>query len=318
MDEPNTQVTKTETTDDVQATKTETTDDIFLAEQTAVKETPKAPNPFVQIIKGLAYFLVFVGAQVIATLIVMFYFGFKKAFEYAAAGINPAERAVEFSNYIQTQALTNTNLILFINTALLLLVLVIWFAIRKKNFFAETRMRKFSPNLLPALLLITVGLTFFVNSALNLLPSSWLQSYASDSSFINEGALIASMIAQAICAPLTEELSFRGLMLSRFNKGLPAWVGIVISSCLFGLVHGNLIWFVYAALLGATFCLIANKTNSILPTIMIHALFNAVGTGLSYTGIGFSQPVYALFTLTGAAILGIGFYWFYHPKKRAA
>ena len=318
MDEPNTQVTKTETTDDVQATKTETTDDIFLAEQTAVKETPKKANPFVQIIKGLAYFLFFLAAQIIATFIVMIGFGIKKAYEYAAMGMQPADAAREVAAYMESQTLSNTNLILFINAALLVLPLMIIFAIRRKNFFVETHIQKFSPKLLPVLFLILVGLVLFVNSVLNLLPASWMASYATDSSFINEGSLVASLIAQALCAPLTEELTFRGLMLSRFNKGLPVWVGITISSLLFGLIHGNFIWFIYAALLGATFCLIAIRTGSIIPTIMIHALFNAFGTGLSYARIGFNIPIFIVCALVGFGILSLSLFWFFEATKKTA
>ena len=320
MDELNNQATEieTEATSEILATETKSTDDIFLTEQTVVKRDPAKPNPFVQIIKGLAYFLVFIGAQVAATMIVMIYFGVKKAFEYASMGIQPAEHAYEFAAYMESQTLGNMNLILFINTGILLLALLIWFAIRKKNIFVETRIHKFSPKLLPVLLLITVGLVFFINSVLNLLPEAWIASYSSDSSFINDGTLLASMIAQALCAPLTEEISFRGLMLSRFNKGLPAWIGIVISSVLFGLVHGNAIWFVYAALLGAIFCLIANRTGSILPTLLLHILFNAVGTGLSYSGVGFTTIAYAIFALIGAGILAVGFTWFFKSTKSAS
>jgi membrane protease YdiL (CAAX protease family) len=319
MDQENNQVIENESTGNVQVPKAEGNDDIFLAEQTAVEETPKKANPFVQIIKGLAYFLFFLAAQIIATFIVMIGFGIKKAYEYAAMGMQPADAAREVAAYMESQTLSNTNLILFINAALLVLPLMIIFAIRKKNFFVETRMRKFSPKLLPILLLITLGIGLFANSTLNLLPTSWMASYSQDSSFAGEGTLIGSLVAQAIIAPLTEEITFRGLMLSRFNKGLPTWIGIVISSGFFGVMHGNLIWFVYAALLGAVLCLIANRTNSILSTIMIHALFNTLATVLVYAGFEApGKPILAIVCVIGAGILGVSLYWFFKATKVTA
>ena len=285
---------------------------------TQQETTQGKANPYIQLIKGLAYFLFFFAAQAFATYVLMIYYGIQKSMEYIAAGSHPAEHAWEVSEYMQSKALGNMNGLFLINALFLFLPLLIWFAIRKKNFFVETRMRKFSPKLLPILLLITLGIGLFVNSALNLLPTSWIAGYAEDSSFINEGTLIGSLVAQAIIAPMTEELTFRGLMLSRFNKGLPTWIGIAISSCIFGVMHGNPIWFVYTALLGAVFCLIANRTNSILSTIMIHALFNALSTVLAYAELEVSgKPILAIVCVVGAGILGVSLYWFYKATKSA-
>ena len=312
MEQTNEQVTEINTQQEV-------TPDMAEAMEQAVEVTPKKANPFVQLIKGLAYFLFFFATQVVAVVVLMIYYGIQKSMEYIAAGSQPAEHAWEVSKYMQDQAMANTNGLFLIHALFLFLSLLIWFAIRKKNFFVETRMRKFSPKLLPILLLIALGIGLFANSALNLLPASWVASYSQDSSFAGTGTLIGSLIAQAIIAPLTEELTFRGLMLSRFNKGLPTWIGIAISSIIFGVMHGNLIWFVYAALLGAVFCLIANRTNSILSTIMIHALFNSLGTVLAYAEFEVpGKPILAIVSVVGAGILGVSLYWFFKATKATA
>ena len=316
MEQTNEQVTEINTQ---QETTQEVSQDMAEAMEQAVEVKPQKGNPYVQLIKGLAYFLFFLAAQAIATFVLMIYYGIQKSMEYLAAGSQPAEHAREMSEYMQSQTLGNTNGLFLIYALFLFLPLLIWFAIRKKNFFVETRMRKFSPKLLPILLLIALGIGLFANSALNLLPASWIASYSQASSFAGEGTLIGSLVAQAIIAPLTEELTFRGLMLSRFNKGLPAWIGIVISSGFFGVMHGNPIWFVYAALLGAVFCLIANRTNSILSTIMIHALFNSLGTVLVYAGFEVpGKPILAIVCVIGAGILGVSLYWFFKATKATA
>ncbi len=320
MEQTNEHVTEINTQQETtQEVLQEATQDMAEAMEQAVEVTPQKGNPYLQLIKGLAYFLFFLAAQVIATFVLMIYYGIQKSMEYMAAGSHPAEHAWEVSEYMQSKAMGNTNGLFLINALFLFLPLLIWFAIRKKNFFVETRMRKFSPKLLPILLLITLGIGLFANSTLNLLPTSWMASYSQDSSFAGEGTLIGSLVAQAIIAPLTEEITFRGLMLSRFNKGLPAWIGIVISSGLFGVMHGNPLWFVYAALLGAVLCLIANRTNSILSTIMIHALFNTLATVLVYAGFEFpGKPILAIVCVVGAGILGVSLYWFFKATKATA
>ncbi|MCR5501221.1 MAG: CPBP family intramembrane metalloprotease [Acetatifactor sp.] len=320
MEQTNEQITENYTQQETtQEVLQEATQDMAEAMEQAVEAKPQKGNPFVQLFKGLAYFLLFMVAQVVATFVLMIYYGIQKSMEYIAAGSQPAEHAREMSEYMQSQTLGNTNGLFLINALFLFLPLLIWFAIRKKNFFVETRMRKFSPKLLPILLLITLGIGLFANSTLNLLPTSWMASYSQDSSFAGEGTLIGSLVAQAIIAPLTEEITFRGLMLSRFNKGLPAWIGIVISSGLFGVMHGNPLWFVYAALLGAVLCLIANRTNSILSTIMIHALFNTLATVLVYAGFEVpGKPILAIVCVVGAGILGISLYWFFKATKATA
>lgn len=193
-----------------------------------------------------------------------------------------------------------SNALLFLYGGILVLTLIILFAIRKKNFFEETHFQKFSIKFLPAIMIITLGAYVFTDAIVNLLPRSLLKSYEESSSFISEGSFVGSMIAQVIIAPLTEELIFRGLMLSRFNKALPSWMGITISSLLFGIMHGNLVWFVYAAVLGALFCIVAELTGSIFSTFLMHSLINACGTLSAYL-----LPVLAPEELYGFLVAGI-------------
>jgi membrane protease YdiL (CAAX protease family) len=95
------------------------------------------------------------------------------------------------------------------------------------------------------------------------------------------GLVIAAAI---VAAPLVEELFFRRILQGWLEKRLPAADGaaaIVISAAAFALAHqGQGLAFVPLFPLGLVLGFIARQTGSIVPCILLHALFNAVSVGL--------------------------------------
>ena len=95
----------------------------------------------------------------------------------------------------------------------------------------------------------------------------------------------AGIISMAIIAPILEELLFRGaiqgFLLHIFKN---PWVGIIIASLLFGVIHGNPIQIFYATCLGIGFGWIYYRTGSLLPAIVGHIFNNslAVASNLLY------------------------------------
>ena len=281
--------------------------------------SPKETNCFFQLMKGLCYFLLFIVSQVAATYILMIYYVFKLL---AARGSNTEMNSSQMTDVAgqiveeaYNKALANTNGLLCLYGFILVVFLLIFFALHKKNFFEETQFRKFSPRYLPAMVLLTLGFYFFIDAVLSLLPESLMESYTESSSFGSEGSFAVSMIAQALIAPLTEELTFRGLMLSRFDKALPKWIGIAISSLLFGWVHGNPIWFVYASAMGCIFCIAAEYTGSIFSTFLMHCTFNSAGTIFAYFFQKTSLKELQCFLIIGISMIIAGFYLFHCSHK---
>lgn len=88
------------------------------------------------------------------------------------------------------------------------------------------------------------------------------------------------LLYMVILAPIAEELVFRKLIVdraARYGQG----VAVVVSGLMFGLFHGNLNQFVYAAAIGMFLAFLYVKTGSLKVTISIHMLFNFVGGFLS-------------------------------------
>ena len=90
------------------------------------------------------------------------------------------------------------------------------------------------------------------------------------------GPGVEMVVAFAVLAPVFEELVFRKVMVDRV---LPygEWPAILFSGITFGLFHGNLTQFFYAALLGMVLAYVYIRTGNILYSIGLHACVNFLG-----------------------------------------
>ncbi len=97
-----------------------------------------------------------------------------------------------------------------------------------------------------------------------------LQSFGPDSS------LISGILTMAVCAPLMEEMAFRGVIFSKTKKYSNVWVAVIFSSVLFGLWHRNLGQFFPTTMLGIVFAWIYQRTGKLRHSIIAHSLSNIV------------------------------------------
>lgn len=89
--------------------------------------------------------------------------------------------------------------------------------------------------------------------------------------------LVITGIGAVILAPIAEESLFRGIVYKGFRSRLGVGVAALLSGILFGLVHVYpLLWLPIGAL-GYILALTFERRGSLLPPIVGHALFNAVG-----------------------------------------
>jgi len=84
--------------------------------------------------------------------------------------------------------------------------------------------------------------------------------------------LLAFAVAPACC----EELAFRGFMLSGFSRSGRVGVAIGLSSVAFGLMHMIPQQVFNAALLGVVLGLLAVRSNSLLPCVLFHMVYNGL------------------------------------------
>ncbi len=89
-------------------------------------------------------------------------------------------------------------------------------------------------------------------------------------------SIVTYTLALPIYAPIFEELFFRGTIYRNVRKYGP-WSMMIISGIIFGLWHLNYQQTIYAAVMGIFACLVFEKTQSIIPTMLIHFTVNSIG-----------------------------------------
>lgn len=89
------------------------------------------------------------------------------------------------------------------------------------------------------------------------------------------GGVILFAVIVAIGAPIAEELFFRGLLLRAVEKRWTLSVGVAVSSVVFGVSHFEPLQMPALVLAGATFGLLAARTNRLGPAVIAHMTFNA-------------------------------------------
>lgn len=93
------------------------------------------------------------------------------------------------------------------------------------------------------------------------------------------GAFFANFVLFAVVAPFVEELTFRGSgqSLLRF---LGRWPSILIVGAAFGLAHGLVEALLVLVPFGIALAWLRDRTESVLPGMLVHALFNATALAL--------------------------------------
>ena len=107
-------------------------------------------------------------------------------------------------------------------------------------------------------------------------------------------------IGIVIIAPIFEELIFRKLMIDRLSV-YGDKIAIIFSSVAFGLMHGNLYQFFYAALLGALFGYVYTRTKNIKYTMFMHMIVNFLG---SIAALPVEKAINELYEILEVAALG--------------
>ena len=101
-----------------------------------------------------------------------------------------------------------------------------------------------------------------------------------DSSGISQYSILWA-VSTLILPPIVEEIIFRGLILQYLGRaGARFLVANLIQAVLFGVFHMNFVQGIYTALLGFLLGWLAYRYDSILVPMVLHAIFNLLGTVL--------------------------------------
>ena len=94
-------------------------------------------------------------------------------------------------------------------------------------------------------------------------------------------AVIAVLLIAGL-APIAEELFFRGMLFSGLRNRLSAWPAALLAGLIFGSIHApsGLTTVVPLAALGVMFCWLYERTGSLWPPVIAHAINNSLALAL--------------------------------------
>lgn len=124
------------------------------------------------------------------------------------------------------------------------------------------------------LLFIGMAFSMLSNIATSLVQSNMMFFGLENSiDFSNDVYSVQEMllyfVSTALVPAFAEEFAFRGILMGSLRKYGDVF-SILISSIIFGAMHGNIVQIPFAFMLGLIFGYIDCKTNSIVPSILIH------------------------------------------------
>ena len=92
-----------------------------------------------------------------------------------------------------------------------------------------------------------------------------------------------AILSVVVCAPVLEEILFRGLIFESCRERFGGGAAVLISALLFGLVHGVPVQIINAFVVGLIFGYIYLRTGSLLSVILLHVFNN----GIAYVSLAF-------------------------------
>ena len=233
-----------------------------------------------QIGKALGYFAVYFTCMNVVDLIAGFVWGYMKGAELKAMGMSSEEAMAAF----QSMEPGYKGVSMLIGAILTLLIYFIIEKIKKTSLAKETDMKMVTGKQMGLTVVGALGGMFFLNFMLSILPipADLLGDLSSGMSSLTSYPFWLALLVNAILIPILEEVVFRGYLFSRLGKAMPAVVAAVISSVVFGLCHGGLVWAIWAGITGLIICFVRVKSGSIIPGIVFHIIMNTYGMVVSY------------------------------------
>ena len=160
-------------------------------------------------------------------------------------------------------------------------------------------------------LLSGVGLSLFLNLAFRLAGISYTGAV---SGLYQEGSgtelsFVCLLILNLLIGPVSEELMHRGLVYRRMRTYSLRIAAILVSSLIFGLLHGDLIAGSYAFILGIVLADVYEWTGSLLCSVLCHLAANA-GAVLISAVSSVNRLISAnsvVFLIAGGLVFALGF-----------
>ncbi len=251
--------------------------------------------------KAICYIALFLGMQLLTGILFSFGYGI-------IAGVNSGLSGeildqVTVAQMAEEALRRNQVMLALVSDVLCVLFLMVFFGIRKKKWYREANINRIYFKDIPYFVTMGLGTALLINGVLNLMPDSLLEDYMEASGVLTQDTTVFTVLLGVIIGPIVEEIIFRGIILNRLRKAMPVTAAVLVSSFLFGVAHIQPIWAIYTFVLGCILAIAAVRTDSIVPSIIIHVIFNACGELLAASNIEGTMIIGILFAFMGCILM---------------
>ncbi len=174
--------------------------------------------------------------------------------------------------------------------AIPMLLYTLFISKNAKTTLKDVGLKKVSGKVVGICILLGVVLYFFNSFVANFFSSilslfGWENLYSQFSSTtvqLSYGLVLKEFVLTAILPAICEEFLHRGILLHAGKKCGNTRYCLIISSILFGLLHLNIQQFFYATILGFIMGYVSLVADSIIPSMILHFMNNALSTYFYY------------------------------------
>ncbi len=158
----------------------------------------------------------------------------------------------------------------------------------RKNASADAKSGVAAAGVRTALLIVVVAACCGIGLN-NLLSMSPLVEISTGFAQANEdfygGAFVFQIIGSAILTPILEEMAYRGVIYARLRRDMGMLPAVLLSALLFGIMHFNIVQFIYAFVLGVMLALFMEKCGHFFAAVLGHVTVNLISVVRTQTGI---------------------------------
>lgn len=275
------------------------------------------PRPFLAFLIATSIMGIFMLLQLAVSL------PFYSEIMFDAMKITNGDESAALEYYMQVISNSSINTkVLLITTSCSLFAAVIWYYFQycrktKLSEIKETCKNIFTLRTIAGLIVGTIAL-FFLSSIVAAIVMAIFPVHAEEYQRLLELGL-ADMssplvfVIIVILAPINEECIFRGLILTKLKKNMKPSFAIILTGVLFGVFHFNLIQSLYVLPVGIALAYVAWKYQSIIPTMIMHAIYNALNYLIEALPTSLTEN--NLFIIIVMIVAAVGWYFLEIRKK---
>ena len=132
------------------------------------------------------------------------------------------------------------------------------------------------------------------------------------------GTVVFELLGSCLVIPIAEELLFRGVVYKRLKLYFGVTPALIGSALIFGIMHVNLVQFLYAAVIGLFLAFVLEKTGKLSMAVFGHIAANLVAVLRTETGwleFSFYPTVNGILFTVVMAVAGIAVVSLFYRRK---